>query len=68
MRPGALARIPVAAVPEVRFDPDCAICGQVPDARCDCEATAMHAAVKDAESRVIKSEYRNVRYASFYIP
>ncbi|KAH7021356.1 uncharacterized protein B0I36DRAFT_334334 [Microdochium trichocladiopsis] len=59
MRPGTLARLP--GPPELTVDPDCAICHLPPNANCGCEANAMVAAVKEAESRVMKPEYRKVR-------
>lgn len=46
------------------MDPDCAICHAPATMACDCEAKRLEVAVKQAEDRMMRSIYSDIRFAS----
>lgn len=47
----------------IRMDPDCAICHAPATIACDCEAKGLEVAIKQAEDRMMRSIYSDIRYA-----
>ncbi|KAL7899366.1 hypothetical protein HDV63DRAFT_403406 [Trichoderma sp. SZMC 28014] len=45
----------------IRMDPDCAICHAPASMACDCEAKGLEVAVKQAEERMMRSIYTDIR-------
>lgn len=45
----------------IKMDPDCAVCQMPADAACDCEAKGLDMAVKQAEDKVMRSIYSDIR-------
>ncbi|KAL7789051.1 hypothetical protein V8C37DRAFT_411407 [Trichoderma ceciliae] len=45
----------------IRMDPDCAICHAPASMACDCEAKGLEVAVKQAEERMMRSIYSDIR-------
>lgn len=45
----------------IRMDPDCAICHAPASMACDCEAKGLEVAVKQAEERMMRSIYGDIR-------
>lgn len=45
----------------IKMDPDCAVCHLPADAACDCEAKGLDVAVKQAEDKVMRSIYSEIR-------
>lgn len=45
----------------IKMDPDCAVCHLPADAACDCEAKGLDIAVKQAEDKVMRSIYSEIR-------
>lgn len=45
------------------MDPDCAICNAPATMACDCEAKGLEVAVKQAEDRMMRSIYSDIRSA-----
>ena len=45
-----------------RMDPDCAICHAPANMACECEAKGLDVAVKQAEDRMMRSIYNEIRY------
>lgn len=43
------------------MDPDCAICHAPAQAACECEAKGLDMAIRQAEDRVMKSIYAEIR-------
>ncbi|KAL6862719.1 hypothetical protein ACO1O0_002956 [Amphichorda felina] len=43
------------------MDPDCAICGAPAQAACDCEAKGLDMAIKQAEERIMRTIYTDIR-------
>lgn len=56
-------REPKPRKPIIKMDPDCAICGAPAQAACDCEAKGLDMAIKQAEDRVMRSIYTDIRFA-----
>lgn len=48
----------------VRMDPDCALCHAPATMACDCEAKGLEAAIKQAEDRMMRSIYTDIRFES----
>lgn len=46
----------------IRMDPDCAICHAPASMACDCEAKGLEVAVKQAEERMMRSIYSDIRF------
>lgn len=46
----------------IRMDPDCAICHAPASMACDCEAKGLEVAVKQAEERMMRSIYTDIRF------
>lgn len=46
----------------IRMDPDCAICHAPASVACDCEAKGLEVAVKQAEERMMRSIYTDIRF------
>lgn len=46
----------------IRMDPDCAICHAPATLACDCEAKGLEVAVKQAEERMMRSIYSDIRF------
>lgn len=44
------------------MDPDCAICGAPAEMACECEAKGLDVAMKQAEDKVMKDMYFQIRY------
>lgn len=44
------------------MDPDCAICHAPATLACDCEAKGLEVAVKQAEERMMRSIYSDIRF------
>lgn len=51
-----------------RMDPDCAICHAPANMACECEAKGLDVAVKQAEDRMMRSIYNEIRYAVLAFP
>ncbi|KAF7562493.1 hypothetical protein G7046_g1638 [Stylonectria norvegica] len=47
--------------PVIRMDPDCAICHAPASMACDCEAKGLEVAIKQAEDRMMRSIYNDIR-------
>lgn len=45
----------------IKMDPNCAICGLPAQAACDCEAKGLDVAIKQAEDRMMRSIYSEIR-------
>lgn len=45
----------------IKMDPNCAICGAPAQAACDCEAKGLDVAIKQAEDRMMRSIYTEIR-------
>ena len=45
----------------IRMDPDCAICHSPASYACDCEAKGLEVAIKQAEDRMMRSIYNDIR-------
>lgn len=45
----------------LNLDPNCAICSQPAQTRCDCEAKGLELAVRQAEQRIMTSLYDDIR-------
>lgn len=43
------------------FDPECAICGAPPSAKCGCESIALDKAIRMAEERMMANHFLKVR-------
>ncbi|KEY74204.1 hypothetical protein S7711_00361 [Stachybotrys chartarum IBT 7711] len=52
----------------IRMDPDCAICRAPASLACDCEAKGLENAIKQAEDRMMKSIYGDIRFVSHQPP
>lgn len=52
-----------ARKPIIRMDPDCAICCSPAQAACDCEAKGLERAIKEAEDRIMRPIYAEIRFA-----
>jgi hypothetical protein len=48
----------------VRMDPDCALCHAPATMACDCEAKGLESAIKQAEDRMMRSIYTDIRFES----
>lgn len=46
----------------IRMDPNCAICHAPASMQCDCEAKGLEQAIKQAEDRVMRSMYTDIRF------
>ncbi|PHH68048.1 hypothetical protein CDD80_293 [Ophiocordyceps camponoti-rufipedis] len=46
----------------IRMDPNCAICSAPATLACDCEAKGLELAVRQAEDRMMRSIYSDIRY------
>jgi hypothetical protein len=49
------------------MDPDCAICHAPANMACECEAKGLDVAVKQAEDRMMRSIYTEIRYIALPI-
>lgn len=55
------------------MDPDCAICSQPATINCECEATGLVVALRQAEQKVMTQKFEEIRYvlqscsSSFYL-
>ncbi|KAM0493931.1 hypothetical protein ACHAP8_008955 [Fusarium lateritium] len=59
--PGAMFSRSHKRAPIIWMDPDCAICRAPASMACDCEAKGLDIAVKQAEDRVMRSVYQEIR-------
>lgn len=48
----------------IRMDPNCAICNAPATLACDCEAKGLEMAVRQAEERMMRSIYSDIRSAA----
>lgn len=48
----------------IRMDPNCAICNAPATLACDCEAKGLELAVRQAEERMMRSIYSDIRSAT----